>query len=135
MLDDGFDGHLSSSDRGSTEMSRTGGEPDTRRLCQFVPADDGLQQCPHIGAGAVKTLVQCVRCGVRLIEVLGVDSAEGFVGVGITGFSVQYVAQDLFCDVETHGTVAAWVIRPGWDRGEQVVALVGKALEQKLDLE
>ena len=36
MLDDGFDSHLSSSGHGLKEMSRTGGEPDTRRVCQAL---------------------------------------------------------------------------------------------------
>src|SRR6185436_11871714 len=102
-------------------MSGTSGE--------FVAVDDGLQERPHVGAGSAETLMEQVRGDTRLSEVLGIGGAEGFVGIGVTGFAVAFVAHDLYGGVVDHVTVAAGIIGAGRDGSEKAVTLVAEALE------
>ena len=70
-----------------------------------------------------------VRRGVRLSEVLRVGRAEGVVGVGVAGFAVKAVKQNLLGGGVDHGPVAAGIIRASRNRSQEALVPGGEALE------
>ena len=83
---------------------------------------------------AAETLVQGVRRGVRLAEVLGVRRQQDGVGVGVAGFTVDAVTQDLLGSIADHDAVAGGSVGAGGRGVSQAFALAGEAVKPHLSL-